>query len=249
MHKGLTRIEGDDYHSQIIRNHKDKYRHPDQAEAQFQELLKSLKYFDRKQGMDHIFIFSDGMRGVEFWDDEDQGFIVNFTHTFPSWRDHIAHSIFLTTEAFTPGCGPSCFSPWKDAVIPGHIDMERFERIASFNQPTSNRSFLFNFHGRLPVNHDYYEKVSVRKALLQFERLADVSVGGFIEEYFEVMGSSHFCLVPEGTSSWTNHLYESFFAGCIPLILSDRYVLPFQDLIDWPSLSVRWPQDAVSLEM
>ncbi|CAK9103168.1 unnamed protein product [Durusdinium trenchii] len=237
MHKGLTRIEGDDYHSQIIRNHKDKYRHPDQAEAQFQELLKSLKYFDRKQGMDHIFIFSD------------QGFIVNFTHTFPSWRDHIAHSIFLTTEAFTPGCGPSCFSPWKDAVIPGHIDMERFERIASFNQPTSNRSFLFNFHGRLPVNHDYYEKVSVRKALLQFERLADVSVGGFIEEYFEVMGSSHFCLVPEGTSSWTNHLYESFFAGCIPLILSDRYVLPFQDLIDWPSLSVRWPQDAVSLEM
>eukprot|EP00438_Fugacium_kawagutii_P035902 Skav206059 [mRNA] locus=scaffold288:30525:31841:+ [translate_table: standard] len=161
----------------------------------------------------------------------------------------MAHSIFLTTEAFTPGCGPSCFSPWKDAVIPGHIDMERFQRIASYNQPSSNRSFLFNFHGRLPVNHDYYEKVSVRRALLQFEHLPDVSVGGFIEEYFEVMGSSHFCLVPEGTSSWTNHLYESFFAGCIPLILSDRYVLPFQDLIDWPSLSVRWPQDAVSLEM
>lgn len=237
MHKGLTRIEGDDYHSQIIRNHKDKYRRPDQAENKFQELLKSLKYFDRKQGMDHIFIFSD------------QGFIVNFTHTFPSWRDHMAHSIFLTTEAFTPGCGPSCFSPWKDAVIPGHIDMERFQRIASYNQPSNNRSFLFNFHGRLPVNHDYYEQVSVRRALLQFEQIPDVSVGGFIEEYFEVMGSSHFCLVPEGTSSWTNHLYESFFAGCIPLILSDRYVLPFQDLIDWPSLSIRWPQDAVSLEM
>ncbi len=33
-------------------------------------------------------------------------------------------------------------------------------------------------------------------------------------------GASHFCLVPMGTSSWTNHLYESFFAGCIPVILS-----------------------------
>ncbi|CAJ1357417.1 unnamed protein product [Effrenium voratum] len=237
MHKGLTRIEGDDYHSQIIRNHKDKYRRPAEAEEQFQELLKSLPYLDRKKGMDHVFIFSD------------QGFIVNFTHTFPSWRDNIPHSIFLTTEAFTPGCGPSCFSPWKDAIIPGHIDLDRIQLIASYNQPTSNRSFLFNFHGRLPVNHDYYEKVTVRKALLQFDELADVSVGGFIEEYFEVMGSSHFCLVPEGTSSWTNHLYESFFAGCIPLILSDRYVLPFQDLIDWPSLSIRWPQEAVAIEM
>ena len=33
-------------------------------------------------------------------------------------------------------------------------------------------------------------------------------------------GASHFCLVPMGTSSWTNHLYEAFFAGCIPVILS-----------------------------
>ena len=46
-------------------------------------------------------------------------------------------------------------------------------------------------------------KVSVRGALMQFQSLPDVSIGGFIEEYFEVMGSSHFCLVPEGTSSWT----------------------------------------------
>ncbi|CAE7761557.1 unnamed protein product [Symbiodinium sp. KB8] len=237
QHKGLTLLEGDDYHSQVIRNHKDKYRRPEEAESSFLGLIQTLPYFDRKKGMDHIFIFSD------------QGFIVNFTHTFPSWRDHIPHSIFLTTEAFTPGCGPGCFSPWKDAVIPGHIDLDRMERIRSFNQPSSNRSLLFNFHGRLPVNHDYYEKVGVRRALLQFAELPDVSVGGFIEEYFEVMGKSHFCLVPEGTSSWTNHLYESFFAGCIPLILSDRYVLPFQDLIDWPSISIRWPQEAVSLEM
>eukprot|EP00439_Symbiodinium_sp_Y106_P060580 s372_g8.t6 len=243
QHKGLTLLEGDDYHSQVIRNHRDKYRRPEEAESSFLGLIQTLPYFDRKKGMDHIFIFSD------------QGFIVNFTHTFPSWRDHIPHSIFLTTEAFTPGCGPGCFSPWKDAVIPGHIDLDRMERIRSFNQPSSNRSLLFNFHGRLPVNHDYYEKVGVRRALLQFAELPDVSVGGFIEEYFEVMGrapslgKSHFCLVPEGTSSWTNHLYESFFAGCIPLILSDRYVLPFQDLIDWPSISIRWPQEAVSLEM
>merc|ERR1712187_671080 len=94
-----------------------------------------------------------------------------------------------------------------------------------------------------------YAKNMVRGAILQLAELPEVSVGGFVEEYFEIMGSSHFCLVPEGTSSWTNHLYTSFFAGCIPVILSDNFVLPFHGLIDWPSVSIRWPQQEVGLEM
>lgn len=237
QHKGLTRIAGDDYHSTVIWNHKDKYRDPARADENFRDLVGGLDHFNRRSGMDHIFVFSD------------QGFIVNFTHTFPSWRDVIPHSIFATTEAFTPGCGPSCYSPWKDFVIPGHLDLDRLTAIRKENRPSDERGFLFNFHGRMPANHDYYENNTVRSALMQFAPLLDVSVGGFVEEYFEIMGDSHFCIVPEGTSSWTNHLYESFFAGCIPLILSDRFVLPFQDLIDWPGLSIRWPQDEVGANM
>mmetsp|Transcript_68610 Transcript_68610/g.184731 ORF Transcript_68610/g.184731 Transcript_68610/m.184731 type:complete len:558 (+) Transcript_68610:211-1884(+) len=235
--RGLTRIEGDDYHSALIRNHKDKYRRDADADATFRKLLGELPFFKRRHGMDHIFIFSD------------QGFIVNFTHTFPTWREEISHSIFLTTEAFTPGCGPSCFNPWKDIVIPGHLDWDRIRLMRQHNLPSSERTLLFNFHGRLPVNHGYYENVTVRRALTELAHLPDVSIGGFIEEYFEVMGKSHFCIVPEGTSSWTNHLYESFFAGCIPLIVSDRFVLPFQDLIEWSQVSIRWPQNEVNVAM
>ena len=36
--------------------------------------------------------------------------------------------------------------------------------------------------------------------------------------------------------------YESFFSGCIPVIMSDEYELPFWEEIDWPSLSIRWPE-------
>lgn len=237
QHKGLTLVEGDDFHSAIIRNHRDKYREVGKVEDMFKDLVKRLAWFPRKRGLDHIFIFSD------------QGFIVNFTHTFPSWREHISNSIFLTTEAFTPGCGPSCFSPWKDIVIPGHLDLDRMKAIRNWSLPSSERKYLFNFHGRLPLNHDYYENNTVRRDILKFAHLPNVSVGGFIEEYFEVMGQSHFCLVPEGTSSWTNHLYESFFAGCIPFILSDHYVLPFQDLIPWEYVSVKWPQTEVGEAM
>jgi len=133
--------------------------------------------------------------------------------------------------------------------VPGHTDQDRMRAIRATNLPSKERTLLFNFHGRMPANHAYYANNTVRGAIVAFAVFPDVSIGGFIEEYFEVMGKSHFCLIPVGTSSWTNHLYESFFAGCIPLILSDNFVLPFQGLIDWQSLSIRWPQSEVDFRL
>lgn len=99
-------------------------------------------------------------------------------------------------------------------------------------------------------NHPYYTHIKVRNDIeLYFKNAPNVSVGGFVENYFEIMGNSHFCLIPEGTSSWTNHLYTSFFAGCIPIILSDKFVLPFQNHIPWERLTVRWPQNITGPEL
>eukprot|EP00397_Hematodinium_sp_SG-2012_P035266 GEMP01037919.1.p1 GENE.GEMP01037919.1~~GEMP01037919.1.p1 ORF type:complete len:341 (+),score=66.63 GEMP01037919.1:525-1547(+) len=233
--KGISLAE-DGVYSKVIINHKNKMRHSDHADNIFVHLVASLPHFPAKQGVDHVFLFSD------------QGFIVNFTNIFPSWRSHIPNSIFVTTEGLTPGCD-DCFNPWKDLIIPGHLDLERINDIVAHNQPTWNRTLYFNFHGRIPQNHDYYANVTVRSDIGKLAHLPNVSIGGFVENYFEIMGSSHFCLIPEGTSSWTNHLYEAFFAGCIPLILSDTFVLPFQDLIDWDTVSVKWPQTRVGLEL
>lgn len=192
-----------------------------------------LPYWSRNSGRDHIFTFSD--QGLNF---------------FPEWRDYIPHSIFLLTEALTPACGPTCYNPWKDVVVPGHPDHFRYRRMIEFNRPTAERSLLFNFHGRYPGLCHLYKDNIVRGKIIQiFHGKPGVSVGGFVDDYFERMGLSHFCLIPMGTSSWTNHLYEAFFAGCIPVILSDGFEVPYADLIDWPSLSIKWPMDDVSMNL
>lgn len=184
--------------------------------------------------MDHIFTFGD------------QG-----TNYFPRWREFIHESVFLLTEALTPGCGPSCFQPWKDVIIPGHTDYFRYRRMRGFNEPSHKRRLLLNFHGRHPymqhLGGPLYRNNTVRGSIIDmFSDREDCSVGGFVEDYFEIMGMSHFCLIPMGTSSWTNHLYEAFFAGCIPVILSDDFEVPFQGSVPWQDLSVKWPMHEVA---
>lgn len=192
-----------------------------------------LPHWSRNDGRDHVFLFSD--QGMNF---------------FPEYREYIPHSIFLVTEALTPECGPSCFNPWKDIVLPGHTDYFRYRRMRAFNLPSEERSVLFNFHGRHPsICHLYKDNVVRGKIMEVFTGKPRVSVGGFVEDYFEIMGKSHFCLIPMGTSSWTNHLYEAFYAGCIPVILSDDFQVPFDELIEWPSLSIKWPMADVSMEL
>eukprot|EP00400_MALV-I_sp_L67-5_P000259 gene259-750_t len=208
-----------------------------EIEQEYQNLMNTreelLPYFAKHKGRDHIFIFSDP--GMNF---------------FPSWKHFIPDSIFIVTESHTPECGKSCFQPWKDMILPGHTDYFRYRRMASFNLPTEQLDLIFSFHGRHPTVHEFYRNNTVRGAIIDlFSELPGVSVGGFVSDYFDRMGASHFCLIPIGTSSWTNHLYESFFAGCIPVILSDNYGVPFTDLIDWSQFSIKWPMHKVSIEL
>merc|ERR1712176_1412859 len=80
---------------------------------------------------------------------------------------------------------------------------------------------------------------------MELDGMPDIDVGGFVENYLELKGRSHFCLIPAGTSPWTNHLYESFFCGCIPVILSDEYEVAFQGQLEWPRFSIKWPEASV----
>mmetsp|Transcript_109827 Transcript_109827/g.354339 ORF Transcript_109827/g.354339 Transcript_109827/m.354339 type:complete len:646 (+) Transcript_109827:63-2000(+) len=210
--------------------HGDQYDEFLEVRSHWPNVSELFPYLSRRRGTDHFFVVAANL---------------------PSWPhlEPLRNTMMLTVESYQVNDGVArWYSPWKDVMIPGYIDRWRIASMRKFNKPTHERGYTMVFHGNHPGTHHLYVKfnASVRTQILDsFTGIPDCSVGGPTQDFFDRMGRSHFCLVPRGSSAWTIHLYESFFFGCIPVILSDHFEMPFQDLVDWPSLSIKWPMDDI----
>ncbi|CAE7312523.1 GUT1 [Symbiodinium natans] len=211
-------------------------------------VVKSLDYFDVYRRRQHIFHFAH-----EFWD-------------FPSWEAYVARSKIFAVEA-NPLIDVenyrhcvSCFDAWKDVAVPGHTDAWAMRKLRERGRKLSSaRRYRFCFHGAM--RHELYERTHAQGRLFngsraadtrrQIQRLAsesDASIGPHITpllDYYERVGDCSFCLVPKGVGYTNGRLFEAFFAGCIPVILSDAMVVPFQGFLPWPDFSIKLPMDDV----
>ncbi len=64
------------------------------------------------------------------------------------------------------------------------------------------------------------------------------------KEYMEVLARSRFSLCPRGTGISTIRFWESLQAGAIPVLLSDRLILP--EVVNWKECLLRIPEAAVA---
>lgn len=192
--------------------------------------VTSLPYFRRSAGRDHVFVFPSG-RGAT---------------CFRDWKRYIPNSIFLSPEGhFTDNLAMSApyFNTWKDVVIPGRVDA-RGKVLRNEAKPLSKRNILGIFMG---TDQGKYGRIELLK-LAKFNK--DVVASCQRDpRYPKLMGSAKFCFSPRGQSSWTLRFYESFLAGCVPVILADDIELPFENLVDYSQFTIKWPMTRTNTEM
>ena len=144
-------------------------------------------------------------------------------------------------ERILPGTSwhcQDCFRFGLDVVLPSAVPPAEAQRLRFFNRAPAERELLLVWKGehaqsdaRADVREGYLEvNETVRPNIIKhLQSKPDVDVGRSSMRYSFLMGNSHFCLVPRGRGWWTVRLFEAFYAGCVPVLLSDDVELPFSD--------------------
>jgi len=214
----------------------------------FEETLRNSRHFQRTAGgRDHVFVWGSGM-GAD--------------GPFATWRHWVPHAVFLMTETelwnpYADIAEPS-FMPHKDIVVPGRLTLEDMMGLTKLAMPLEERPHLGHFIGWPRPPHasvmdpatctDETCPLNVRSVLLAMRgREPDMHVDVDVPyiESFVGLTNSVFCFVPRGKSAWSSRFFQTFFAGCVPVLLNDRYEPPFGEIADVSSFTIKWPMAEV----
>uniref|UniRef100_A0ACD5TS21 Uncharacterized protein n=1 Tax=Avena sativa TaxID=4498 RepID=A0ACD5TS21_AVESA len=113
-------------------------------------------------------------------------------------------------------------------------------------KPASQRSILAFFAGQMHGR--------VRPILLRHwgDKDADMRIYSRLPRritrrmnYVQHMKSSKYCICPMGYEVNSPRIVEAIYYGCVPVIIADNFVLPFDDVLDWGAFSVVVPESDV----
>ncbi|KAJ4832932.1 hypothetical protein Tsubulata_025618 [Turnera subulata] len=127
------------------------------------------------------------------------------------------------------------FNPLKDVSFP-EINLQTGSIQGLIGGPSpSGRPILAFFAGGLhgPIRPIVLEHWENKDDDIQVHRYLPKGVS-----YYGMLRKSKFCLCPSGYEVASPRVAEAFYTGCVPVLISDHYVPPFSDVLNWKSFSV-----------
>ena len=163
----------------------------DTLDVKYTEMVRTLPYFKRHRGRDHIFTFGSGLSAS----------------VFRSWRSEIPESIQLSPETWlfndVVDMKEPCFDTWRDIAVPGYLHRHEILSLSQAAKPLADRSRLAVFLGRIDSSrgpHPSQGGPDVRAAIRRLKEKGKIFVAQNLSfpEMHAVMGSAKFCFVPKG---------------------------------------------------
>jgi hypothetical protein len=130
------------------------------------------------------------------------------------------------------------FNPTKDAAFP-EINLRTGSIHGFLGGPSaSHRPILAFFAGGLhgPIRPVLLEQWENKDEDLRVHRYLPKGVS-----YYDMMRKSKYCICPSGYEVASPRVVEAIYSGCVPVLISDHYVPPFSDVLNWKSFSVEVP--------
>jgi hypothetical protein len=142
-----------------------------------------------------------------------------------------------------------CLTSWERSLNPRTISMLAMP-ITIGASHDRDRPLLASFRGVMshPCREALRQADNGGTIVCQFvdrgnhAGLIDAEKKTFDETYGRLMEQSAFAFVPRGDAHFSYRLAEAMSFGCIPVVLSDGWVLPFDRVITWTEVSVHAPE-------
>ncbi|KAL2631386.1 hypothetical protein R1flu_016072 [Riccia fluitans] len=183
------------------------------------KLLMESPYWKRSGGEDHIVP-------------------VHHPNAFRHSRHLLNASIFIVSDfGRNP---PEMSSLKKDVVAPYTHVIPTYENDDSAD-PFNSRKLLLFFQGRIKRKDDGIVRTKLAN-IIQNQTGVHFEEGGATEDGLkqatEGMRNSKFCLHPAGDTPSSCRLFDAIVSHCVPVIISDKIELPFEDELDYTGFAL-----------
>lgn len=145
-----------------------------------------------------------------------------------------------------------CLPVWERVLNPRTISMPALPIVVP-QGPPPNKTILASFRGvmshscraALQKLHDGKDVICEIVPRDNHVGRLDATAGKSDAAFTDLMAQSIFAFIPRGDALFSYRLLEAMSFGCIPVVLSDGWVLPFDRTIDWQSTALAVPEATI----
>eukprot|EP01018_Ginkgo_biloba_P006248 Gb_02382 [translate_table: standard] len=190
-----------------------------QMQIELVDMLRRSKSWQRSGGRDHVIA-------------------IHHPNAFRFLRDEVNASIFVVADFGRYPRAVSYLS--KDVVAPYVHVVDSYLNDEPFD-PFDSRKILLFFRGKTKRKDEGIVRLKLAKLLGNHNRVYfedSIATNEGFEAAKQGMRSSRFCLHPAGDTPSSCRLFDAIVSHCVPVIVSDRIELPYEDEIDYQEFSL-----------